>query len=193
MVKPLKLNPQRKHKDGRSAARISVLAVERWVGNTQNGMIYLRHDSCTDISLISAEYYKSLKNLPPIKQGLKLKLWQLTDKDAKIEGYVKLPIFTETETNKVVETEVEAYVVPGMSVPILLGEDYQMNYEVNICRNVTEGCYITYGEQNDLRVRMVLVNKTEEFKRLRASAHCLQSFVKAKNHRRQKNKWLRKK
>ena len=38
-----------------------------------------------------------------------------------------------------VETEAKAYIVPKMTVPILLGEDYQMNYEVNVNRSLREG------------------------------------------------------
>jgi hypothetical protein len=36
--------------------------------------------------------------------------------------------------NKVLEFEEEAYVVPGMNVPILLGEDFQGNYDVSVLR-----------------------------------------------------------
>ncbi len=88
----------------------------------------------------------------------------------------------ESISNEIIETEVEVYVVLGMSVPILLGEDYQTNFEIGISQKVGEGCHITYGNQEHLRVKAVKVDKNEEYKRLKASAHCLQSFVKAKNH-----------
>lgn len=37
------------------------------------------------------------------------------------------------------EMKAESYVVPGMTVPILLGEDFQVNYEIAVTRNVERG------------------------------------------------------
>ncbi len=129
-TKPIWLKPQQSFKEGWSATGISILAMEGWVGWLEDKPIYLWHDSCADISLISEEYYKQLKNPPVVKRGAKLNLWQLTDKNAEIQGYIRLPIFSETVSGEIIETKVEAYMVPGMSVPILLGEDYQLNYEL---------------------------------------------------------------
>ena len=39
-----------------------------------------------------------------------------------------------TRDGNVLEFEEEAYVVPGMNMPILLGEDFQVNYDVLIHR-----------------------------------------------------------
>ncbi len=64
--------------------------------------------------------------------GTCMKLWQLTDKEAKIEGYISMPIFTLSEAGELIETEVKAYLIPNMSVLILLGKDYQVNYELTI-------------------------------------------------------------
>ncbi|SJL16565.1 uncharacterized protein ARMOST_20091 [Armillaria ostoyae] len=162
--KPRKLIPKRQTKEGKAAEGISILAVAGWVGSLDSQEVYLRHDSGADVSLISKELYASLKKPPPIRKGVKLKLWQLTDKDAEIQGYVRIPIFTQTKTGMIIQTEVEAYLVPNMSVPILL----------------------------ELVVEAVKVEKIDEFKCLRASVYSLQSFVKARNHRRSKNKQARK-
>ncbi|PBK63534.1 hypothetical protein ARMSODRAFT_894322, partial [Armillaria solidipes] len=190
--KPTKLTPKRRTREGESAAGISVLAVEGWVGSLRNKKTYLRHDSCADISLISEEFYNKLENAPVIKTGMKLELWQLTDKNTKLRGFVRLPIFTLSESGELFETEVEAYVVPNMSVPILLGEDYQLNYELTVRRDVENGTTISYGNNDERTVKTVKVNKSEEFGRLRASVQALQSFLKAKDHRRRKNKRARK-
>lgn len=129
----LKCLPHKQNvKKGTSAIGISVLMVEGWIGNINNPPSYLRHDSGADVSLISLEYYRTLNNPPAIKTGMRMKLWQLTDKESKIEGYITMPIFTMSEWGEPIETEVKAYLVPNMSVPILLGEDYQVNYEVTI-------------------------------------------------------------
>ena len=37
-----------------------------------------------------------------------------------------------TREGKVLEFKEEAYVIPGMNVPILLGEDFQVNYNILI-------------------------------------------------------------
>jgi hypothetical protein len=64
---------------------------------------------------------------------MKLKLWALTN-NIRILGYINLTILMITRMGKVLEFEEEAYVVPGMNVPILLGEDFQVNYDVSIHR-----------------------------------------------------------
>ncbi|PBK98142.1 hypothetical protein ARMGADRAFT_906222, partial [Armillaria gallica] len=122
-------------------------------------------DSCTDVSLISLEYYESLVNPPAIKKGIKMNLWQLTDKDSKIKGYVAIPIFTMSEQNELIETEVEAYLVLLMSMPILLGEDYQLNYELTVKRNIDTGMTILYGDNLKYSIKVMAVDKTEDFGR----------------------------
>jgi len=105
-----------------SAIGVSVLAVKGWVGSKSNPKIDLQLDSCTDITLISEEYYNTLKDKPKLKSGIKLRLWQLTDKDASIKGYVILPITMLSRNGEILEAEGEAYVVLGMTVPILSGK-----------------------------------------------------------------------
>ncbi len=80
------------------------------------------------------------------------------------------------------ETEVEAYIMPGMSVSLLLGEDYQVNYEISVHRSVNKGCYLDYGRSEQFKVKAVKVEKNKAFKQLIASTCNLQSFVKARNH-----------
>ncbi|PBK94522.1 hypothetical protein ARMGADRAFT_868594, partial [Armillaria gallica] len=124
-------------------------------------------DSGADISLISEELYNSLKKPPPVQKGNKLKLWQLMDKDAEIQGYVKVTIFMESRCGgrgSLIQTEVEVYLVPKMSVPILLGKDYQINYKLTIKWSLQDGTSISYGGQPEY------------------------TFIRAHNHRREKNR-----
>ncbi|KAK0216017.1 hypothetical protein IW262DRAFT_1234411, partial [Armillaria fumosa] len=174
---------------GHSAVGTSVLAVKGWIINTENEEIYLRHDLDANMSLISQEYYHSLKGAPPVKRGCKLKLWKLTDKNSELEGYVRLPVIMKSELGFLIETTVEAYVVPNMMVPILLGEDYQLDYEISTLRDVKEGCQIVYKNDPTLSVKATQVKKTSNFKWLHASVHVVQSFVKACNHCRSRNLW----
>ncbi len=188
LVKPKKFPHKHHYSGGKSAVGVSVLVVLGWIGNFQNEPVHLRHDSCADVSLISLEYYKNLVNPPSIRKGTKMNLWQLTDKDSKIEGYVSIPIFTLSEKGELIETEVEAYVVPQMSVPILLGEDYQLNYELTVKQSTENGVTLLYGDQDEYSIKATPVDKTEDFERLQASVKAIQSFSKAKNHRREKNR-----
>ena len=89
----IKLNKRRFTPVGSSAVGVSVVAVQGQVGSMRNDQIDLRLDSCADVTLISQEFLESLKDCPSCQKGLKMDLWQLTDKDAKIQGYVRIPIF----------------------------------------------------------------------------------------------------
>ncbi|KAL1658114.1 hypothetical protein GGG16DRAFT_26882, partial [Schizophyllum commune] len=83
-----------------------------------------RLDSGADITLLSEEELKSWENAPKPKQGMRMKLFHLTG-HAKVLGYVRFKMFTLTVSGEFVQFTVEAYVVRGMKVPILLGEDFQ--------------------------------------------------------------------
>ena len=133
------------------------------VGSQNNSITDLRLDSCTDVTLISAEYYDSLKSTPPIQQGMQMKLRQLTDKDSTLRGFIRIPIFMTTEEGITLESEAEAYVVPGMTVPILLGEDYQLTYEIGITHNMEEGPRVRFG-QSEYEMSVRHVERTRDFK-----------------------------
>ena len=144
--KPVRMTKKRFYPTGESSVGVSVLSVKGSVGSPNNVITDLRLDSCADITLISAEYYDSLKSAPSIQQGMRMKLWQLTDKDSTLRGFVRIPIFMTTDEGVTLESEAEAYVVPGMTVPILLGEDYQLTYEIGVTRNVEEGPRVRFGK-----------------------------------------------
>ena len=157
-----------------------------------NSQTDLRLDSCADVTLISEEYYNSLRAKPLIQQGMRMKLWQLTDTDSSLKGFVRIPVFMLTDDGITVETEAEAYVVPGMTVPILLGEDYQLTYEVGVTRNVEEGPRVHLGKSTyEFTARQV--ERTKDFERLRQSAYSVGKFIRSKLHRRRKNKKRRQK
>ena len=125
--------------------KVLVLSTKGWVSNIKNGIVDLRLDSCTDMTLISEDFFQSLKGAPKVIQGMQMQLWQLTDKDSSLKGFICIPISMQSEEGILLESEVEAYIVPGMTVPILLGEDYQLNYEVEVTRNVEAGSHIHFA------------------------------------------------
>lgn len=75
-----------------SAVGVSVLSMRGFVGSLKNVETDLRLDSCADVTLISNEFYESLTARPSIKQGMRMQLWQLTDKDSSLRGFVRIPI-----------------------------------------------------------------------------------------------------
>lgn len=122
-----------------------------------------------------------------MRSGLKLKLWQLTDKNASIKGFVKLPVTMVGKNGELLQMEAEAYVVPGMTIPILLGEDFQLTYEISVTRNVEEGTTISFGRTN-YEAKARGVERTTDFACLRQSVMLTRHFIKAKLHRRGKAK-----
>ena len=82
--------------------------------------------------------------------------------------------------------------MPGMTVPILLGEDFHVTYEIGVKRELEFGTTVSFGG-TALTARAVGVQRTGDYKRLRGSAYAIASFVKAKTHRRNKTKRAAKK
>jgi hypothetical protein len=191
-LKPIRMAKKRFYPAGESSVGVSVLAVKGWVGNSMNESIDLRLDSCADITLISSEYYNTLKGAPSIQQGMRMRLWQLTDKDSVLRGFVRIPIFMMSDDGVMLETEAEAYVVPGMTVPILLGEDFQLTYELGVSRNVEEGPRVHFG-RTEWALTAQQVEQTKDFECMRQSAYSVGQFIRSKLHRRRKNKWHRQK
>jgi len=185
--KPYRLPKKRFTPAGESALGVSVLSAKGWVGNLENGMVNLRMDSCVDVMLISEEFFKSLKGAPKERQGMRMQLWQLTDKDSNLKGFVRIPILMESEEGILLELEAEAYIVPGMTVPILLGEDYQLNYEIGVTRNVEKGSRIHFGG-TDYKVLAQRVNWMTDFDRMRQSAMLAGHFIRSKLHQRARAK-----
>jgi hypothetical protein len=138
------LPPRRNPKPGDSALGVSLLSVKGWIGSLGDALVDLRLDSCADITLISEETHAALINPSRIRQGHRMSLAQLTDKGIMIKGYIKLQIIMRTITGELIALEAEAYVVKGMTVPILLGEDFQVNYELGVYRNVESGSKIVW-------------------------------------------------
>ncbi|KAJ7982893.1 hypothetical protein DFH06DRAFT_1266550 [Mycena polygramma] len=105
-LKPVRLSKRRKTKPG-------LLSMKGMIGSVDGPLIDLRVDTCTD-------HYLTLTDRSPI---------QVED---NIQGYINTKVFAMTEEGVLIETEAEAYIVPGMS-------DWQLNYEIAVTRNVESG------------------------------------------------------
>lgn len=180
---PVRIPRKKRAAPGRAAVGTSVLSVRGRVNRLLEREIDLRLDSGADVSLISQEFLESLKVKPAIRQGMKMRLWQLTSKNETLAGYVNIPLYIQAEDGTTLESEVEAYVVPGMSVDILLGEDYQLCHEIAVRRSVESGTRVEFRGL-PYSVKAVPVSRTKDFERLTSTHYCAASYVKAKTHRR---------
>lgn len=163
------LRLRRKYASGTSAVGVSVLSVREKVNELEEQETDLHLDSCADITLISSDYYHWLRHKPPLHKGKRLSLWQLTDNGAELEGFIELPVFVRMEQGVFVSLTAEAYVVPGMTVLLLLGEDFQVNYELEVSRSVEFGTTVKLGNSGYM-LQAVRVRRTGDFARLRKGA-----------------------
>src|SRR5258706_2350542 len=74
-----------------------------------------------------------MPNPPKTHQGKQVKLSQVTVK-TMISGYVDLPLIFNTDQGPV-KTNVEAYLVKGMTTPLILGNDFADQYSLSILRD----------------------------------------------------------
>jgi hypothetical protein len=100
-----------------------------------------------DITLISEEYYLSLGYLPKPREGLWMRLYALTG-EAKVLGFTKFTMYARATDGALISFEVEAYIVRNMCIPLLLGEDFQMAYELGTTRYSSEHCEIRVGQMD---------------------------------------------
>ena len=76
------------------------------IGSLENAPVEVIIDTGSDITLVSAKYLQS----------------KVTG-SAKIDGFIALDFFFDTPQGSV-QLGVEAYVVKGMAVPFILGNDF---------------------------------------------------------------------
>lgn len=100
-------------------------------------------DSGSDITLISHTTWQGLKNPPKSRSGQEVNLIQVTGKST-ITGYIDLPILFQTD-DSFVELNVEAYIVKGMNVPFILGNDLADQCSLSIIRKETN-TFLDFGQ-----------------------------------------------
>ncbi|KAL1658252.1 hypothetical protein GGF50DRAFT_131820 [Schizophyllum commune] len=110
---------------------ISVLSVRGRVGARGNATIDLRLDSCASTTFVSGSYYDNLQGPKRIEQGEPMNLLQLTSAHTPIRGTTRLAVTFDCDDGSEIEVETDMYVVDGMTVDILLGEDFQQAYEIS--------------------------------------------------------------
>ncbi|KAF9012240.1 hypothetical protein BDZ89DRAFT_963576 [Hymenopellis radicata] len=131
--KVVHIHPSRSMPPGFNAMSSRSLQMEVRLVHPDAEAIAGRLDSGADITLLSEEYCLKHGEFPKPRLGMKLRLYQLTG-DAKVLGYVRIPLYVKTLEGTTLCFSTEAYVVRGMNVPLLLGEDFQTSYKFNIQR-----------------------------------------------------------
>jgi hypothetical protein len=101
-----------------------------------------------------------------------------------------LLIFMHTTKGNLVQTTAEAHVVPNMTVNILLGEDYQLNYGININQTPGLSPSLSFANQ-DTAVPADPIGPCLDLRRVKQSVMSTQLFVKQASHRRMKSYWQR--
>ncbi|EJD43118.1 hypothetical protein AURDEDRAFT_126032 [Auricularia subglabra TFB-10046 SS5] len=144
--RPIRMPRKRNPPPGRSGAGVTVLSCKGKVGSLLEQLITLRLDSCANLTLVAKRFLERLKHPPKVKKGMKLQIAQLTSSAPNIEGYVTLPTFIRGEDGTYLEFELEAYMVPDMTVDLLVGEDWHVNYEASVLRNITHGHRVQIGD-----------------------------------------------
>jgi hypothetical protein len=81
--------------------------------------------------------------IPKIKSGQNLKLVQVT-RNSIISWYVIVPLIFDTDFRPVKMT-VEAYIVPKMNVPFILGTDFASQFQLSLIRDNLGTC-IQFGD-----------------------------------------------
>ena len=114
-----------------------------WLGEYGKNQTSLVADSGSDITLISQKTLCSMENPPRIKTGQKINLIQVTG-TSKISGYITILIFFNSDSGPV-QIEVEAYVVKGMTTPIILGNDFADQYSISLIREGSES-FLMFGD-----------------------------------------------
>ena len=124
---------------GESTIGVESISFRARIASMEGADCKCKLDSGADISLISQEFLNSLPEgqHPSVRRGLRMNLFQLTN-GFKIEGYTHFYIYAETKEGALLELLTECYVVPGMQTPVLLGEEFHLNYEMHVMLSISK-------------------------------------------------------
>ena len=133
-------------------------------------------DSGSDITLISPKAISLMSEPPKHHQGKKVTLSQVTAKIA-IDGYVDLPLYFSTDQGPI-QANVEAYVVKGMTTPLILGNDFADQYSLSIERKDGESTL----HFSDTGRSLKLSNSTSD-SHIPSEVRTFLAAIKAKKHK----------
>ena len=111
--------------------------------DSRNSKMRIILDSGSDITLISADQYKLLPDRPPKKEGRTIEIKQVSG-ELQIHQYVQLTLIIPTAEGPVQLSGLEAYIVPGMNRPFILGNDFADQYSLYPTRT-EQGTFLVLG------------------------------------------------
>lgn len=100
-------------------------------------------DSGSDITLMSEALLGNLRKVPKIRLGQRINLIQVTGK-ASINGFTNIDLIFDTNQGPV-SLNVDAYIVKGMTMPFILGNDFADQYLISLVRR-PEKIEIHFGQ-----------------------------------------------
>lgn len=174
------------------------------IGGPSGPMEKLIVDSGSDITLISSDLLDKISPRPRVKVGQKISLLQITA-TSSISGFVTIDIIFNSLPHKVT-ISVEAYVVNGMTTPIILGNDFADQYCLSLVRTSDHPTRLIFGntgcalnvenvvgpvltdhEGNCLRIISSQTNETSGS----PSKYGRHKRLKRRNHQRTRNREVR--
>ena len=175
--------------EGLGSLGTQALHIKAHVQSIGRGEVKARLDSGADITLMSEDFWKQMGTLSKPKEGMRMKLYHLTG-HAKVLGFVKTRLYTRATDGAWICFDLEAYVVRGMRVPLLLGEDFQTAYELQVKRYASGHGEVMVGESPRVIPASSAYNVDLGFE-IR-QAYLSKSFIRAKTARRSRAKDLKK-
>ncbi|KAF9497276.1 hypothetical protein BDN71DRAFT_1387958 [Pleurotus eryngii] len=178
---------RRQFPEGRSSVGIRALQITAHIRSLETATIEAHLDSGADVTLMSEDFLNTLADPSRIQEGVCMWLYQLTG-SARVLGYVRTKLLVHTTTGEVVAFKLEAYVVHGMRVPLLLEEDFQTTYELGVAHQASGQCEVFPSDLSYCLQALSSANMDIGFKVCKA--YTGQAFLKGK-HRVRAHRQLR--
>ncbi|KDN35641.1 hypothetical protein RSAG8_11436, partial [Rhizoctonia solani AG-8 WAC10335] len=117
--------------------------IKGWIQSLIGPKKRITFDSGSEITLINESLLKTLEPPPRVRIGQKLRLIQVTS-NSSLSQYITVPLIFDTNEG-LVKMTVEAYIVPDMNTPFILGTDFAAQYQLSLVRD-EDGTRIIFGE-----------------------------------------------
>lgn len=116
---------------------------------------------------------------------MRMHLYQLTN-GFQITGFMRVPIFVKANEGVTLKLYIECYIVLGMTSPLLLGEDFQVNYKIGVTRSISIDSTLQVGQTGySIPTSSSPTHDLRAFDIFRKGVEA--RFVRSKMHHRKKN------
>ncbi|KAF9489874.1 hypothetical protein BDN71DRAFT_1400867, partial [Pleurotus eryngii] len=123
------------------------LRITAHIGSLEMAAIKAHLDFGADVTLMLEDHLNTLADPSKIQEGVCMWLYQLTG-SAWVLGYVHTKLLAHTIIGEVVILKLEAYVVHGMQVPLLLEEDFQTTYKLGVAHQASRQSEVFPSDQS---------------------------------------------